>query len=62
MMKKSREYAINKIIDWVCLGHTHYPIIDKDHAVWYANSGCWTEKSCTYLSVKNGEIKLETFI
>jgi len=61
MMQKSREYAINKTIDCVCLGHTHYPIIDKDHIVWYANSGCWTEKNCTYLSVKDGEVKLETF-
>jgi UDP-2,3-diacylglucosamine pyrophosphatase LpxH len=61
MMQKSREYAINKTIDCVCLGHTHYSIIDKDHIVWYANSGCWTEKNCTYLSVKDGEVKLETF-
>ena len=62
MMKKSREYAINKTIDCVCLGHTHYPIIDKDHAVWYANSGCWTEKNCNYLAIKDGEVTLETFV
>jgi len=62
MMQKSREYAINKTIGCVCLGHTHYPIIDKDHVVWYANSGCWTEKNCTYLEITNGNIELKTFI
>jgi len=28
----------------------------------YANSGCWTEKKCTYLEITNGSIELKTFI
>lgn len=61
MINTSREYALSKDINAVCLGHTHHPMVDKDHAVLYANSGCWTEKVCTYLSVKNGQIELKTF-
>jgi UDP-2,3-diacylglucosamine pyrophosphatase LpxH len=62
MMEKSRNYSIDKQIDCVCLGHTHYPLLDKNHSVWYANSGCWTEKTCTYLGIKDGIITLEKFV
>ena len=61
IIKKSREYAMSKNIDCVCLGHTHHAVVNKNHAVWYANSGCWTEKNCTYLAVKDGQMTLETF-
>jgi UDP-2,3-diacylglucosamine pyrophosphatase LpxH len=61
IIEKSREYAMSKNIDCVCLGHTHHAVVDKNHAVWYANSGCWTEKNCTYLAVKDGQMTLETF-
>ena len=59
MMNSSRKYAIDMDVDIICLGHTHHPIVDKNHAVWYANSGCWTEKQCTYLVIQNGQIELE---
>ena len=59
MMNSSRKYGIDMDIDIICLGHTHHPIIDKNHAVWYANSGCWTEKQCGYLTVQNGQIELK---
>jgi UDP-2,3-diacylglucosamine pyrophosphatase LpxH len=62
IMSKSREYALLKEVDGICVGHTHNATLDKNHTVLYANSGCWTEKNCTYLSVKDGEVKLETFI
>jgi UDP-2,3-diacylglucosamine pyrophosphatase LpxH len=61
MINSSRNYALSKDADIVCLGHTHHPMIDKDHAVWYANSGCWTEKSCSYLQIKDGEVELKFF-
>jgi len=61
MINSSRKYALEKDINCVCLGHTHHAMIDKDHAVWYANSGCWTEKKCSYLEVNNGNIELKIF-
>lgn len=62
IMSKSREYAISKGVDGVCVGHTHNATIDKNHSVLYANSGCWTEKKCTYLEITNGNIELKTFV
>jgi UDP-2,3-diacylglucosamine pyrophosphatase LpxH len=61
MIKSSREYALSQDIDIVCLGHTHNPLIDKDHSIWYANSGCWTEKECGYLEINNGIPELKFF-
>lgn len=61
MINSSRKYAKENGADIVCLGHTHYPYIDKKDEVWYYNSGCWTEKQCSYLTVDNGEISLEYF-
>ena len=61
MINSSRKYAKENGADIVCLGHTHYPYIDKKEEVWYYNSGCWTEKQCSYLTVDNGEISLEYF-
>ena len=61
MINSSRKYAKENGADIVCLGHTHYPYIDKKDNVWYYNSGCWTEKQCSSLTVDNGEINLEYF-
>lgn len=56
IMKQSKAYAEQKNVDIVCVGHTHYGTLNKTEKVWYANSGCWTEKNCGYLSIKNGEV------
>ena len=45
-------YAKKMSADIVCCGHTHQ-VVAKDN---YFNSGCWTEKPCTYLEVKQGEV------
>lgn len=42
----------------VCCGHTHQAREDRDEAIPYFNSGCWTELPCTYLTVTNGTIHL----
>lgn len=57
----SKKYAENKGVDFVCLGHTHYPCVENSGEVHYYNSGCWTEKKCSFLSVKNGVINLEFY-
>jgi UDP-2,3-diacylglucosamine pyrophosphatase LpxH len=40
----------------VCCGHTHHAEASVHDSVWYANSGCWTEKCCSYLTVSNGAV------
>lgn len=40
--------------DFVCCGHSHQAMESEK----YFNSGCWTEKPCTYLKVKNGDVVL----
>jgi UDP-2,3-diacylglucosamine pyrophosphatase LpxH len=42
----------------VCCGHTHLPTTTSDLEVDYFNSGCWTEKPCSYLSVADGAVDL----
>ena len=62
MILNSVRYAKQKGADIVCLGHTHHAVIDKkDKDVWYYNSGCWTEKQCSYLSIKDGVVELNYF-
>lgn len=61
MIKSSKNYAKTKNVDCVCLGHTHYPFIEKTGPIEYYNSGCWTEKNCSYLTVHNGIVKLEFY-
>lgn len=58
---KSLIYAKQKGCDMVCVGHTHYPIEDYSGETHYFNSGCWTEKPCHYLEIKNGKVNLKTF-
>jgi UDP-2,3-diacylglucosamine pyrophosphatase LpxH len=43
--------------DRVCCGHTHHPVA----GLWYFNSGSWAERPCTFLTVQEGEIQLESF-
>jgi UDP-2,3-diacylglucosamine pyrophosphatase LpxH len=40
-------------------GHTH-AAAETDQPVPYFNSGCWTELPCTYLTVSEGVVRLET--
>jgi UDP-2,3-diacylglucosamine pyrophosphatase LpxH len=47
----------------VCCGHTHH---HEEHTnttlgVAYANSGCWTENHCHYVSVRDGKMKVKRF-
>lgn len=59
MINSSTKYARGKEADVVCLGHTHYATVDKKHDVDYYNSGCWTEKRSSYLTVNDGVVQLE---
>jgi UDP-2,3-diacylglucosamine pyrophosphatase LpxH len=52
------ERARDRGCDAVCCGHTHLAGLHVDSTITYYNSGCWTELPCTYLTVKDGVIRL----
>jgi UDP-2,3-diacylglucosamine pyrophosphatase LpxH len=54
-------HARKKHCTAVCCGHTHLAVADCVGEVHYFNSGCWTEKPCTYLTVADGRIELHAF-
>jgi UDP-2,3-diacylglucosamine pyrophosphatase LpxH len=58
---KSIELARKLGCTAVCCGHTHHAVANEAGPIAYYNSGCWTEKPCHYLSVKNGVIELHDY-
>jgi UDP-2,3-diacylglucosamine pyrophosphatase LpxH len=56
------EYARQLGCEVVCCGHTHHAIADRTGPVQYFNSGCWTERPCTYLSIHVGFVELNEFV
>lgn len=57
----SIRYAAKKGCDAVCCGHTHHPVANTTGPVHYFNSGCWTEKPCHYLTVRDGVVELASY-
>ena len=45
----------------VCCGHTHVAVARTEQSVAYFNSGCWTELPCSYLTVREGKVRLHAF-
>ena len=62
---KIREGAVHHAwklgCDAVCCGHTHLAIERNERPVSYYNSGCWTEKPCTYLVLEKGIVTLHQY-
>ncbi len=56
--EKAIEYKEKKGCDVICCGHTH--VAESNNNVYY-NSGCWTEKTCNYLSVLDGIISVKKY-
>ncbi len=54
----SLRYAAKRGYQAVGCGHTHHPVANTSGPVHYFNSGCWTEKPCHYLTVRDGVIEL----
>ena len=48
------QHAWKSGCDAVCCGHTHMAMERNERPVAYYNSGCWTEKPCTYLVLQKG--------
>jgi UDP-2,3-diacylglucosamine pyrophosphatase LpxH len=57
----STKYAEKQACDVVCCGHTHLPVVNEAGPIRYYNSGCWTEKPCHYLTVKDGVVELRSY-
>lgn len=53
MKKHAIEYAKEYNYNYIICGHTHFPEIYKENNIIYANSGCFTVKNPTYLSIDN---------
>lgn len=59
--ERSKDYAKSKDCDAVCCGHTHVAVENRSDDVHYFNSGCWTEKPCSFLVVENGHVSVKPF-
>jgi len=57
----ARRYAARRGCDAVCCGHTHHAVEKRDGDVHYFNSGCWTEKPCSFLTVIEGNVELHAW-
>lgn len=58
-MKLAREFGCGIA---VC-GHTHVAVSKPAHHpgdISYFNSGCWTERPCNYITVRNGVVSVES--
>jgi UDP-2,3-diacylglucosamine pyrophosphatase LpxH len=59
--EQAAQYALSKGCTAVCCGHTHSSYDRQNGSVHYWNSGCWTERPCTYLTISEGRIELHRF-
>jgi UDP-2,3-diacylglucosamine pyrophosphatase LpxH len=58
---KGLEHARKHSCDAVCCGHTHHARAIEDGPVHYFNSGCWTERPCHYLAVRDGRVEVQAY-
>lgn len=56
-------YAAHSGYDIIICGHTHLPdyLTNSSGSVEYYNSGSWTDKQCTYITIDGDQIKVETY-
>ncbi len=54
------KYCKENGADIVCCGHTHFSETTLINGSWYGNSGCWTDKPCSYLTIMEGAVHLNT--
>ncbi|WP_020468833.1 UDP-2,3-diacylglucosamine diphosphatase [Zavarzinella formosa] len=58
---RSIEYARKIGCDAAACGHTHHALANESGPIAYYNSGCWTEKPCRFLSVRDGRVELHSY-
>lgn len=59
--QRSIEYCLKNKGNIVCLGHTHYPEFCALNGVCYYNSGSWTDSICTFISITENRIEINTY-
>lgn len=61
--RKSIELAAKMNCNAVCCGHTHDPVCGAhESGIQYFNSGSWTERPCHYLTVRDGQLRLHSYL
>jgi UDP-2,3-diacylglucosamine pyrophosphatase LpxH len=61
---RARRLARSRGFSTVLCGHTHHAESlpgTPAMPVAYHNSGCWTEKPCSYLSIHNGRVRAHAY-
>jgi UDP-2,3-diacylglucosamine pyrophosphatase LpxH len=58
------ECAINFGYDSIIIGHLHKAehLTAQKNNVEYANCGCWTDKTCNYITINQGNVELKEFV
>jgi UDP-2,3-diacylglucosamine pyrophosphatase LpxH len=56
--ERAKLYCSTKKCDIIICGHTHLATNDVSGSNSYYNSGCWTDHPCSYISIKNGNVKI----
>lgn len=56
-------YASHMNYDIIICGHTHIPdsLTNSSGSVEYYNSGSWTDKKCTYITITSNQIEVKTY-
>ncbi len=56
--RRSVQYVKDLGYQGVITGHTHFCDDEWINEVHYLNTGCWTDSTCTYIAVKEKQIRL----
>jgi len=51
-------YAKKHQSKYVFCGHTHKAMKKRKHGIKYYNAGCWTDAPCTYITIKENDVKI----
>ena len=51
-------YSVSKGADYVFCGHTHHAMSETVDGTYYFNSGCWTDRPSTYITVSEEGVRI----
>ena len=52
------EYARRRGVDGIFCGHTHRPAERMSRTITYHNTGCWTEKPATFITLSDRQVEI----
>jgi UDP-2,3-diacylglucosamine pyrophosphatase LpxH len=56
--RRAVQYAESLGCQGVITGHTHFSDDDWIDGIHYVNGGCWVDRPCTYVAIRDGELRL----